>query len=232
MTEKILFVDDEPLVLQGFERLLRRTFRIETTVSAKEALTKMGQTGPYAVVVCDMRMPEMDGARLLSKIRIEFPDVVRIMLTGNSDQETAVRAVNEGHIFRFLTKPCDEELLSKTLDAALIQSRLVCYKENLLEKARGGRKLPPETRQYAAFQAIAEKVHELLSHDATVDLPTDSGVYFGKTIWEDSDFVVQRITEVKAVAHPKSGLNQIPPIGLQVRIEYSGGAGEVISNTR
>jgi DNA-binding NtrC family response regulator len=231
MAEKILFVDDEPFVLQGFQRLLRGAFQIETTTSAKEALDKLKHSGPYAVVVCDMRMPEMDGAQLLSKIRIDFPEAVRIMLTGNSDQETALRAVNEGQIFRFLTKPCEEGLLTGTLNAALIQHRLASFKEGLLEKAREGRSLPSETRHYADYQVLLEKVHELLSPDAVTILPETTGVYFGKTIWENSDFVLQRLTAVKAVAHPKSRLNKVPPLGKLVKIQYDSGAGEVTINT-
>jgi DNA-binding NtrC family response regulator len=227
MLEKILFVDDEPQVLEGLGRLLHGTFQIETAISGAEALRKLKRSGPYAVVVCDMRMPEMDGAQLLSKVKVDFPESVRIMLTGNSDQETAVRAVNEGHIFRFLTKPCDEELLTKALNAALVHYRLASHKEELLEKARGGRKLPPETRNYAGYEVIEQKVRELLSRDATTAFPNDSGVYFGKTIWEDSDFVVQRLSPVKAIAHPKSGLNKIPPVGEVVKIVYSAGGGEV-----
>jgi DNA-binding NtrC family response regulator len=230
--EKILFIDDEPLVLEGFQRLLRGAFQIETTVSAADALAKLKHQGTYAAVVCDMRMPEMDGARLLSKIRVDFPDVVRIMLTGNSDQETAVRAVNEGHIFRFLTKPCDEELLKSTLNAAMIQYRITLQKEDLLEKARGGRSLPPETRNYQEYQILEQRVREILSRDAVTSLPTESGVYFGTTICENTDFLVQRITQDKAIAHPKSRLSTIPRLGEFVRIEYTGGAGEVASNSR
>src|SRR4051812_10059953 len=112
MSEKVLFVDDEPLVLQGIERLLRPDFRIDSVTCGAEALRKLKSSGPYAVIVCDMSMPEMDGVKLLEKIKVDFPDVVRVMLTGNSDQQTAIRAVNEGHIFRFLTKPCEKELLT------------------------------------------------------------------------------------------------------------------------
>lgn len=230
MEEKILFVDDEPFVLEGFQRLLRKTFQIETSVSGAEALRKLKGNGPYAVVVCDMRMPEMDGAQLLSKIRIDFPKTVRIMLTGNSDQETAVRAVNEGQIFRFLTKPCDEGTLTGTLNAALIQYRLASFKEELLEKAREGQSVPAETRNYADYQTILEKVRELVSHDAVTILPSHTGVYFGKTVWENANFLVQRLSAVKAVVHPKSHLNKIPPVGILVKIEYNSGMGEVTIN--
>ncbi len=94
--------------------------------------------GPYAVVVSDMRMPEMDGVQLLAEIKLRSPDTIRIMLTGNADIQTAVDAVNEGNIFRFLTKPCSKELLAKTLTAALVQYRLVNAEKELLEQTLSG----------------------------------------------------------------------------------------------
>lgn len=180
MAEKLLFVDDEPQVLEGIQRLLGKTFQIETAAGGPEALSKLEHRGPFAVVVCDMRMPEMDGIRLLSKIKVDFPETIRIMLTGNSDQETAMRAVNEGNIFSFLTKPCDEEVLTKTLNAALVQFRLANHKEELLERARAGQTLPVETRNYAGFQIAEQKVRELVSREAVTALPNKDGSISGK----------------------------------------------------
>ena len=115
--EKVLFVDDEPAVLQGYVRLLRNEFKIDTTVTGKGALIALETTGPYAAVVSDMRMPEMTGVEVLRKVKELSPDTVRIMLSGHADLEAAIAAVNEGSIFRFLTKPCDKETLGKTLSA-------------------------------------------------------------------------------------------------------------------
>ena len=137
MLEKILLVDDEPAILQGYQRVLHREFQLETAVGSAEALTKIAAHG-YAVVVSDMRMPVMDGAQLLAKIKVESPDTIRVMLTGNSDIETAIEAVNEGNIFRFLTKPCSKETLAKTLTAGLVQFRLVTAEKELLEQTLRG----------------------------------------------------------------------------------------------
>jgi CheY-like chemotaxis protein len=131
--EKILFVDDEPAVLQGYQRLLRGEFDIETAVGGRGALIAYESTGPYAVVVSDMRMPGMSGLELLCEFKRIAPDTVRIMLTGYSQMEPAIAAVNEGNIFRFLTKPCDKETLGKALNAALVQHRLVRAERDLLE---------------------------------------------------------------------------------------------------
>ncbi len=137
MVETILLIDDEPAILQGYQRLLRREFQIETAVGSAEALAKFEQQA-FAVVVSDMQMPGMDGVHLLAKIKNGWPDSIRIMLTGNADVETAVNAVNDGNIFRFLTKPCSHDLLARTLTAALLQFRLVTAERELLEKTLSG----------------------------------------------------------------------------------------------
>lgn len=138
MTEKVLFVDDEPAALDGYRRLLHRTFQVETAVGAAEGLAKLAETGPYAVVVSDMRMPEMDGAAFLAMVREVSHDTVRMAITGYADLETAGRAINEGNIFRFLTKPCEKNVLTAGLNAALEQYRLVNAEKELLEKTLSG----------------------------------------------------------------------------------------------
>ena len=138
MQEKILLVDDEPAVLQGYQRLMRIEFDIETATSGAEALAALARHGEYAVVVSDMRMPEMDGVQLLTRFKSLSPDTVRIMLTGQADLEAAIHAVNEGNIFRFLAKPCAREVLAKALNAGLVQHRLVTADKYLLEKTLAG----------------------------------------------------------------------------------------------
>jgi CheY-like chemotaxis protein len=81
-----------------------------------------------------MRMPGMDGIQFLSRVKTLSPDAIRVMLTGNADMETAINAINEGSIFRFLTKPCSRETMAKTLTAALVQHRLVTAEKQLLEQ--------------------------------------------------------------------------------------------------
>jgi response regulator RpfG family c-di-GMP phosphodiesterase len=98
----------------------------------------IAEQGPYAVIVSDMQMPGMNGLELLIKVETKVPDSVRIMLTGNADQKTAVDAVNCGHIFRFLTKPCEVETLAQVLKAGLKQYRLVTAERELLENTLQG----------------------------------------------------------------------------------------------
>ena len=119
--ERILFVDDEPLVLAGLRRSVDSEFVADLAGGGEEGLAKLRKGGPYPVVVSDMRMPGMDGATFLTNVRAIAPDSIRVMLTGYSDIATAVRAVNEGHIFRFLTKPVTPEILLVTLRACVAQ---------------------------------------------------------------------------------------------------------------
>lgn len=138
MNEKILFVDDERNILDGYQRALRKEFRIETAVGGVDGLIALASQGPFAVVVTDMRMPGMDGVQFLTKLKEKSPDTVRIMLTGNADQQTAIEAVNEGSIFRFLNKPCPTETLAKAIWSGLEQHRLIMAEKELLGKTLSG----------------------------------------------------------------------------------------------
>ncbi|MEO0423079.1 MAG: response regulator [Pseudomonadota bacterium] len=106
LQEKVLCVDDEPRVGQGYARALRKVLPLDLASSGQEALEMVREKGPYAVVVSDMRMPGMDGLELLEQIEKISPDTVRIMLTGNIDMRTASEAINRGGVFRYLVKPC------------------------------------------------------------------------------------------------------------------------------
>lgn len=138
MKPKVLLVDDEENVLLAYTRVLRGRFELDTALGGEAALECMADKGPYAVVVSDMLMPGMDGVAFLAWAMAQHPETVRIMLTGNADQGTAMEAVNRGSIFRFLTKPCDSELLGKTLDLAVRQHQLLTAEKSLLEDTLKG----------------------------------------------------------------------------------------------
>jgi response regulator RpfG family c-di-GMP phosphodiesterase len=138
MSAEILFVDDEPEILATFQLILRREFNIETALGATRALAVIRDHAPFAVVVADMQMPRMNGVEFFAELEKLAPDTVRIMLTGNSDQKTAREAVNKGHIFRFLTKPCPREELFPSLHAGLRQYRLVTAERDVLERTLTG----------------------------------------------------------------------------------------------
>jgi len=132
---KILFVDDDEKVLAMFRRNLAGRFDILTSSAPEEALDVVRAGGVavvVAVVVADLRMPRMDGFEFLSKVGETSPLTVKIMLTGYADLESAIAGVNEGHLFRFLTKPCPPGTLVRSLEAALEQYRLVTAEKELL----------------------------------------------------------------------------------------------------
>jgi len=107
----VLFVDDEPNLLAAIARKLRRDFDVLTACGPEAGLECLRDQGPFIAVVADMQMPGMDGIVFLSRVKEIQPDAIRIMLTGNADQNTLRRAVEEAEISRFLTKPCSPELL-------------------------------------------------------------------------------------------------------------------------
>ena len=135
---RVLCVDDEPRVLEGLALNLRRHFQVITAAGAAEGVEAVTRGGPFAVVVSDMRMPGMDGATFLSRVRQLAPDTVRILLTGQADLDSAILAVNEGQIFRFLTKPCAPNLLLRALQDAVELHRLINSERVLLEKTLHG----------------------------------------------------------------------------------------------
>lgn len=130
---RVLLVDDERLVLDGLAVRLRQKADVTTANSGAEAVARLEAGPEFAVVVSDMRMPQMNGATLLKTVRARWPDTVRMLLTGYADLETAVAAVNEGNIFRFLTKPCPNHILNGAIEAAVAQHHLVKSERELLE---------------------------------------------------------------------------------------------------
>ena len=131
---RILFVDDDPNILSGYKRALRKDFDIQTAEGGIEALSMIKTEGEFAVIISDMRMPAMDGIQFLREAKNLSPNSVRMMLTGNADQETAMHAVNTGSIFRFLNKPCPPEILGESIAASLEQYRLITSEKELLSE--------------------------------------------------------------------------------------------------
>lgn len=163
MKDKILLVDDEPNVLAGYKRGLRQRFDVFTAEGGEKGLESISAHGPFCVIVSDMRMPVMDGVEFLKKVKRVSPESTRMMLTGNADQETAMKAVNIGAIFRFLTKPCPSNELTAALALGIRQYKLVTAEKEILEKTlTGSVKLLTELVSISepALTAKAEKICE------------------------------------------------------------------------
>jgi len=131
-------VDDEPRVLEGLALHLHRRFDVVTAPDGATALGVLQEDTTIAVVMSDMRMPGMDGAAFLSQAQKIVPDAVRLLLTGQADLDSAINAVNQGQVFRFLTKPCPTPVLLAALGAAADQHRLLTSERVLLEQTLHG----------------------------------------------------------------------------------------------
>ncbi len=119
MNERILFVDDNPNLLAAIKRQLHGQFEVDTCTDAYSALEKIKKGKDYAVVVADMQMPKMNGIQFLERVRLVSPYIVRIMLTGNIDQETAVSAINQAQVYRYINKPCPTDVMALYLVDAI-----------------------------------------------------------------------------------------------------------------
>jgi CheY-like chemotaxis protein len=135
---KILLVDDEQRVLEGLSMHLRRNFTVLTATNGAAGLEHLSVDGTIAVVVSDMRMPNMDGATFLARAREIAPTTVRMLLTGQADIGSAIAAINGGQIFRFLTKPTAPPSFLAAVAAALTQHRLIVSEKVLLEQTLRG----------------------------------------------------------------------------------------------
>ncbi len=130
----ILCVDDEPRVVDSLAVHLRRDYQVLAANGGNSALQILKEKGAPAVIVSDMRMPGMDGATLLKHVRQLYPETTRILLTGEPGRDAAISAVNEGQIFRFLTKPCPPDQLRSAIDAGVVHHRLLIAEKVLLQQ--------------------------------------------------------------------------------------------------
>jgi len=136
MRDRVLFVDDEQDVLDGYERLLHKEFDVRVALGGRQGLAEIEHNGPFAVIISDMRMPQMTGAEFLAQARHQAPDSVRMLLTGFTDLGAAIDAINEGNIFRFLTKPCEKAILVDAINIGVAQYRQITTERELIKKAQ------------------------------------------------------------------------------------------------
>lgn len=155
MSHRILFVDDEHALLDSVARSLGLKFNITTALSGAEALQTMKENGPYSVVVTDMRMPGMNGIEFIKKARETACESIFIMLTGNQDLGTATQAINEGEVFRFINKPCNNATLEQSLKAAIKYFEAILAEKELLNRTFVG--------AVSAITAVLEKAHPELA---------------------------------------------------------------------
>ncbi|QDT05010.1 Hydrogenase transcriptional regulatory protein hupR1 [Rubripirellula lacrimiformis] len=138
MNDRILLVDDDYSLLKTLDRNLSFDFDVTICESGAEALELIANSEPFSVAMVDMRMPGMEGIKVIQKAREIAPNTVYLMLTGNQDLTTAMEAVNEGQVFRFLNKPCQMSDIKAAIHAGIKQHDLIISKEELLKKTFAG----------------------------------------------------------------------------------------------
>lgn len=145
---RIMFVDDEPNVLKSMLRIFRQeNYEIFTYESADLALSQIGENKPH-VVVSDFKMPGMNGADFLKKVKLLYPQTIRIMLTGHADVNAVMGAINEGAVYKFITKPWDDNDLRLSISLALEKFELVEENKSLKHQAEIQQK---EIQKYSKF---------------------------------------------------------------------------------
>jgi response regulator RpfG family c-di-GMP phosphodiesterase len=158
-TFRILCVDDEPNILAALVRVFRpHGYTTATALSGDEALTMLDRE-PVDVVISDMRMPGMDGTAVLEQVRARWPDTVRLLLTGHSDIDATIGAINRGEIHRYIGKPWDEGELLLIVRQALERKSLEYHKrrlEALARKQNGELKVLNATLEQKVAQRTAE----------------------------------------------------------------------------
>lgn len=162
---RILCVDDEPLILNGLASLLQRDYEVITALSGQAALEGIKENGAPAVILCDMRMPGMDGAQLLKTVRLLYPETTRMLLTGEPGRDAAVSAINEGQIFRFLTKPCASDQVRAAIEAGVTHHQMMIADRALVQEALVERDaLAGGSRKSAMASSLMQSVAETTSH--------------------------------------------------------------------
>jgi DNA-binding NtrC family response regulator len=164
MKAKVLYVDDETSNLSSLKRLFRaEPFDLVTDTSPIKALGRIDSLKP-AVVISDQRMPEMQGTEFLKQVEYKHPDCVRIILTGHADLDAAMMAINEGHVFRFIQKPWNDDDLKAQVKAALEHRESIqCLRtivDTLLDEVMDNEKARKSMRKLAA--AVSRELNQPL----------------------------------------------------------------------
>ncbi len=219
---RILCVDDEPMVLEGLSLTLGRKYEVITAPSGIAALEVFKTNKFIPVIISDMRMAGMDGATLLAKVKECSPFTVRMLLTGHSDLDSAISAINNGQIFRFLVKPISPTLLLKAVESAVMQHQLIVSEKILLEQTlRGSIKVLTELLSLANPQAfgranrikqnavkLATKINlastwqieisAMLSHIGYLTLPQEmvNKIYAGEALNEEENNRMARLPDI------------------------------------
>ena len=213
---KMLVVDDEPDNLDLLYRTFRRQFNVFKAESGVEALEVLQQQGEVAVIISDQRMPEMKGTEFLSKTVPQFPNTMRIILTGFTDIEDLVEAINSGQVYKYITKPWDPTELKKVVQRASDTYEVLKERTEELKRSESHmalltgivRTAQTSSNRVAALDALAMAVGEEFGVDGCIlQLITDNrldaaGTYSPEAPlenWLDRDPIVKEAIELKTI---------------------------------
>jgi DNA-binding NtrC family response regulator len=172
MKPRILLVDDDPHVTAGLQRSLRKEpYEIFTAHSADEALQLLEQQ-PVDVIVSDEKMPGMSGSELLARVHQSYPDIVRIILSGQASIEAALRAINEAEVYRFLTKPCNSADLTGAIEHGLEwrEREAGNHSAGTIHSPQGSTGIPSDSRLPVSIGA--QKSAQIILDETGIDLGT------------------------------------------------------------
>lgn len=247
MNNKILCVDDEDSILRGFQLNLRKDFELHVASNGIEGLEVFDREGGFSVVLSDMRMPQMDGATMLGEVKKRDPEVVTVLLTGHTDFESAMSAVNSGSVFRMLAKPCPPEELINALRTSVEQNDLIRSKRILLDKTLRGavdalahslsiakplffgraQRVRRLSNELAELMGVPNSwrvdVASVFSQIAYITLPrsVSDDVYYKKKLSSDvKELVKQLPQDTQKVIEKIPGLEEVDQILQKVDIQY------------
>lgn len=162
---KMLVVDDEPDNLDLLYRTFRRDFNVLRAESGIVALEILAAEGEVAVIISDQRMPEMKGTEFLSKTVPQFPDTMRIILTGFTDVEDLVEAINSGQVYKYITKPWDPNELKSVVQRAAETYELLKQRTEELRRAQV---------QMTLMSSVTEALEQAVTLDKCLHLIADA----------------------------------------------------------
>ncbi len=221
---RMLVVDDEPDNLDLLYRTFRRDFKVLRAESGVAALDVLSNEGEVAVIISDQRMPEMKGTEFLSKTVPDFPDTVRIILTGFTDVEDLVDAINAGQVYRYITKPWDPDELKHVVDRASETYDLIKRQNEALHRAESQSKLMVTVGQLAgqsmekteALTFLASGFGQILNADACMLLLAD-----GQTAGSYGSVEIAATNANSLVQSALTGQSTQSATGLQSNAELS-----------
>lgn len=212
---RILYVDDDPDLLRLFQMTQRNDFDVDVASSGQDALRMVGECDAYAVVVSDMRMPRMNGAQLLGMVREIIPHAVRILLTGDADLDSAMAAVNEGYVFRYLTKPCPRSQMHEVLQSAVAEHKKQRSRDglgNTLSRVPDVPSSPGKQSQATPPTADDERPEEPVKQGTIIagryEVERLLGVGSSSTVYQCQDEVLQEQVALKLFPSDASDRDQ------------------------